>query len=627
MGLPSTLLSRRTALPILIICLLALLFVSLPSTSTSPLPSAPKWAQLSKAPSSSSASRWSWSRHSNAQEVTAPRDDYYSQGDEDLGDALQYRKHLELTTSPSGYSHSPTLGFNHIYCLTLASRHDRRARMERLALALGLQLTFVDATPPTAPVLRWIAERVREVREMKVKILTSKRMQAKKVGGGGVTSPWLLGREELRASAMKEARWGNRDWVTYLEEEEGRSTVLDSEDSQFDIARALYDVRAQPSEQVGPATLATWHSHVLLLKLMKMNGDRDALVLEDDVDFEWDLQRLWATAARRLPKVGSSSLSAFPGSSLTSNFSQDYDAVWLGHCWGREMHKPAYLHPLLHEATQPRCLHAYAISRIGASTLHARLSDPWLAYQGPIDVAVASLVTRDALRAFSIHPSLIIQSKSLSSDVLPAAGKGRGKEAGGSGNEWGGWLMDSTEERVLRDSGEMVPEPVFDPLDPAVNYRGGRAAPRPFKPKSSSDDPLPATGHHSNPSLLNAEVDSTELDHDHLDDDSLDTSTAAQPLIAIAHPVGEPANGFHPAHPASGDELGEFEEEEAATERPVEPKKVGTGGKLGNIVGKKKKVVKRPPAVGEEKKGEAAKEGGKRVGTGARPGAMMGGGV
>lgn len=85
---------------------------------------------------------------------------------------LSFRDHLELTTSPrSQITHSPTLGFGHIYVLSLPNREDRRKQMEVLARALGIRITFVDAADKGEPWIKWIAERVVEVRRKKIKLM------------------------------------------------------------------------------------------------------------------------------------------------------------------------------------------------------------------------------------------------------------------------------------------------------------------------------------------------------------------------------------------------------------------------------------------------------------------------
>ena len=87
-------------------------------------------------------------------------------------DALSYRQHLHLTTSPkSQLVHSTTLGFSHIYVLSLPNRTDRREMMRKLARALGLEIIFVDALDKESPVISWIAERVLEVRMRKARLI------------------------------------------------------------------------------------------------------------------------------------------------------------------------------------------------------------------------------------------------------------------------------------------------------------------------------------------------------------------------------------------------------------------------------------------------------------------------
>lgn len=140
---------------------------------------------------------------------------------------------------------------------------------------------------------------------------------------------------------------------------------------------------------------------------MLKNGDKSALILEDDVDAEFDLERMWARIERQLP--------------------QDWHITYLGHCWGKELlcgsstlfpplnvstrkevvvllrdaktrnltpnftlsqFSPfpahAYGHPLLHPSVAPMCQTAYAMTSLGASHLLSLLLDPWSAYQVPI---------------------------------------------------------------------------------------------------------------------------------------------------------------------------------------------------------------------------------------------------
>lgn len=132
-------------------------------------------------------------------------------------------------------------------------------------------------------------------------------------------------------------------------------------------------------------------------------------------------------------------------------------------------------------------MHGYALSRRGALKVFSKMSDPWVAAQGAVDVGMPSLISRKAINSyvrhdrsfsrhissscaflrprssFSVEPSIIIQTKDVPSDLQL-----------GIGSEWRGVLADSTMERIWRDDGLEVPAPVFDAahLDPAVMYRG-----------------------------------------------------------------------------------------------------------------------------------------------------------
>lgn len=68
--------------------------------------------------------------------------------------------------------------------------------------------------------------------------------------------------------------------------------------------------------------LSTYWGQTRAIKRAVENGDGRALVLEDDVDVEWDVERLWASVARRLPRGGDGG--------------DEWDVAYLGHCWGGE---------------------------------------------------------------------------------------------------------------------------------------------------------------------------------------------------------------------------------------------------------------------------------------------------
>ncbi|GAA5974310.1 hypothetical protein JCM11641_006728 [Rhodosporidiobolus odoratus] len=369
-------------------------------------------------------------------------------------DSLAYRNHLEQTTSPaSQIYHSNTLTFDHIYVLSLPTRTDRREQMSDLAKAHGLKLTFVDAVNKNEPFIRWIAERAVEVRKERLKIMAKAQGKGQDTFGGlHVGNDWLTQTPSPNSTDSFPVFTDQRyspfpDWVTYLESHDDAGTLsqLKPKDAALNVTAALWDQNERiTGRQVNEGVISTFWGHTRAMKEILRNGDRSALILEDDVDVEWDLERLWSRIERRLP--------------------EDWEATLLGHCWGKEMFEPQYLHPHLHRSTVPLCLHAYALSSAGASRLLALLLNPWTAYQTAVDTAVPSFISFDLLNSFSVEPPLIIQRKDGPSDIQA-----------GIGSKWRGLLMDSTVERIRRANGEEVWEDVFDPkaLDPATVFRYG----------------------------------------------------------------------------------------------------------------------------------------------------------
>ena len=261
----------------------------------------------------------------------------------------EYRAHLEA--EHAGYASFPpgterTLGFSHIYVLSLPKRTDRRERMRKLAKALAVDLTFVDATAKDAGVIGWIGERAAEVRERKRPIISQAfNVSERHVGGMKIGTVWLESSlpehvgtttpedpihpsTPLRVLEMPvfpslaaDKRWGGRDWVDHLEHTP--ASKLRPSDPAFNVTDAMWDrLEINPFRQINDAVIATWYSQTRVWELMRANGDESALVLEDDVDIEWDIGRLWPNVRRHLP--------------TEADGSPAWDITFLGHCWGRE---------------------------------------------------------------------------------------------------------------------------------------------------------------------------------------------------------------------------------------------------------------------------------------------------
>jgi hypothetical protein len=256
---------------------------------------------------------------------------------------LSYREHLDTEHAPHPFTeHSPTLTFSRIYILSLPFRTDRRARMTKLMHALGLEFEFVDATSKDAPIIKWIGERAAEVRRRKREVIADGLgVLPEEVGGTGIGSIWLEPSRPLRRvvnpgkprktepkqydfPSLVDERFGGTDWVSFLESDPTGFDFTSSDDS-FNVTEAMWDPFEENAfRQINDAVIATWYSQTRVWKLMQKNGDESALILEDDVDIEWDIDRIWPNIWRRLPTPGNGKV-------------EPWQVTFLGHCWGREL--------------------------------------------------------------------------------------------------------------------------------------------------------------------------------------------------------------------------------------------------------------------------------------------------
>ena len=99
----------------------------------------------------------------------------------------------------------------------------------------------------------------------------------------------------------------------------------------------------------------------------------------------------------------------------------------IGHCWSDEAFYPPLspnmtLGTHLHPAYSPYCTHAYALSLSGARRLLQHLRYPPFAYSRALDRAFSWLIETGRLRAYSVVPSVVVQTKDTPSDVLPGCG-------------------------------------------------------------------------------------------------------------------------------------------------------------------------------------------------------------
>ncbi|GAA5872040.1 hypothetical protein JCM3774_006589 [Rhodotorula dairenensis] len=439
-------------------------------------------------------------------------------------DPLAYRRHIQQATT----EHRRPL-FDHVYVLSLPTREDRRADMRKLARALALDITFVDAADKHEPFLKWIAERVYETRQLRRQVIADRRnVDPESIGGMRIGSDWVtpfpdkmppraLHKPASAATKLKTSppppppppparfpeyprapaaqNYLGPHWVAHLEAlyaSGGHHTSLRPADPNLNVTSLLWDpLEPVDVRQVHEGVISTYWGQTRALKRVLENADRTALILEDDVDIEWDLESFWTQIERRLPP------------------NDDWDVTFLGHCWGGEFQQPQYRHPLVHRSTGPMCLHGYALTATGAHRLLAALLDPWSAYSTAVDLVIPSLlhiqsrhpafhpppppsstepppaaavanstttndnnqapVVTPLINSFSVVPPLIVQRKDGPSDLQS-----------GTGSRWRGLLRDSTVERIKRDEGSWDSswEDTYDQdegarTDPALKLRCG----------------------------------------------------------------------------------------------------------------------------------------------------------
>ena len=106
-----------------------------------------------------------------------------------------------------------------------------------------------------------------------------------------------------------DARYPSGNWTSHLEQahSSGNLSKLVSYSSTNNITL---------NRKFNKGYLASFWGHTRILKRVVESGEASALILEDDIDFEWDVERLWARIELNLPN--------------------DWDIVYLGHCWGQE---------------------------------------------------------------------------------------------------------------------------------------------------------------------------------------------------------------------------------------------------------------------------------------------------
>lgn len=161
-------------------------------------------------------------------------------------------------------------------------------------------------------------------------------MPAAKIGGLAIPSVWLSPTADRHGlvpfpSLNDDPRFPSGSWVDHLEAAATSSNLhtLIPSNPHLNVTQHLWDpLEKIGARQVNVGVISTFWGHTRVIKKALEMGDESALVLEDDVDIEWDIQKLWSRIEQKLPA--------------------DWEVCMVGHCWGKEYLRQS--NPVLLEA-------------------------------------------------------------------------------------------------------------------------------------------------------------------------------------------------------------------------------------------------------------------------------------
>ncbi|KAF9445613.1 hypothetical protein P691DRAFT_632097, partial [Macrolepiota fuliginosa MF-IS2] len=316
-----------------------------------------------------------------------------------------------------------------MHMLTLPARKDRRLRMETLREALGLEWTYVDGLQSTNELTQEIWEWVIRVRDDRPTVINDTESRHSGLPPASIGFAWPENIDQLALSSVPIDFWGDTIWSTPSAIH--NPTPYHPAGCAVNNYRILGFTPELPEHLVlTRARIACWYSHISIIHSIANNKELDLdsayVIFEDDIDMEKDItQRL---------------------SILWNSLPQDWDIVFLGHCWSDEKKNPPLpvmltepvkvghiktasqnttltIHQL-HPSNQPKCTHAYAVSKRGARRLLLYLRYPPFAYSRAVDQAISWLIEIGRINSYTVVPSLVVQTKEDVSDISPGTGGG-----------------------------------------------------------------------------------------------------------------------------------------------------------------------------------------------------------
>ncbi|KAJ7125179.1 hypothetical protein C8R44DRAFT_980394 [Mycena epipterygia] len=166
---------------------------------------------------------------------------------------------------------------------------------------------------------------------------------------------------------------------------------------------AVYAETVFIPDLIHPEWVAHWKSHYDVLRKIAEGDDETAIVLEDNIDVEWELEMRLNHFIPALPA--------------------QWDVLMLGHCSNSETtHAPIRSSPFIHPSNMPRCTPGYVVTRRGAQRLVRRLRNAAFAFSRPIDQAFAHIIEAQreherhpgrglnpGMRFFSVYPPVVVR--------------------------------------------------------------------------------------------------------------------------------------------------------------------------------------------------------------------------
>ncbi|KAF9466935.1 hypothetical protein BDZ94DRAFT_1287967 [Collybia nuda] len=317
-----------------------------------------------------------------------------------LTSSFPFRSLMYISLAPwSGVgTHSnrnETLGVaSKIYVISLSSRADRRKQMELLRESLGLRWTYVEGIDAKNDMIDKILNSVRSVRA---------------TNSSGSSFMWP---EDFSQLDERIDIWSPGFLTSHGLTNSSEPMLCATQDNTV----TPYDPMIEIPEYrlLTRARIACWHSHLLVIQSIAndpdLNDTDSVIVLEDDLDMERDVQARLGYLWPFLPA--------------------DWDMVYLGHCWSNETFFPALnaedsqnaLGTYIHPSKSPSCTHSYLLSKAGARRLLLHLRYSPFAYSRAVDRAFSWLIQSSRIRSFSVVPSVAIQRKIATSDVMSGIG-------------------------------------------------------------------------------------------------------------------------------------------------------------------------------------------------------------